>query len=69
MKLEVGESLTVCEGGSIAILVFGELLNKVIDISKRLSLTLVDMRFAKPLDTNKISELSNTHSYFITLER
>jgi 1-deoxy-D-xylulose-5-phosphate synthase len=66
--LEVGESLTVCEGGSIAILVFGELLNKVIDISKRLSLTLVDMRFAKPLDTNKISELSNTHSYFITLE-
>ncbi len=66
--IEVGKSLTVCEGGSIAILVFGELLNKVIDISKRLSLTLIDMRFAKPLDTKKINELSITHNYFITLE-
>ena len=66
--IEVGKSLTVCEGGSIAILVFGELLNKVFDISKRLSLTLIDMRFAKPLDTNKINELSKTHKSFITLE-
>jgi 1-deoxy-D-xylulose-5-phosphate synthase len=66
--IEVGKSLTVCEGGSIAILVFGELLNKVFDISKRLSLTLIDMRFAKPLDTNKIEELSKAHKYFITLE-
>ena len=66
--IEIGKSLTVCEGGSIAILVFGELLNKVFDISKRLSLTLIDMRFAKPLDTKKINELSKTHKYFITLE-
>ena len=66
--IEVGKSLTVCEGGTIAILVFGELLNNVFDISKRLSLTLIDMRFAKPLDTKKINELSKTHEYFITLE-
>ena len=66
--IEIGKSLTVCEGTSIAILVFGELINKVVDISKRLSLTLIDMRFAKPLDTIKISELSKTHNYFITLE-
>ena len=66
--IELGKSFTVCEGDSIAILVFGELLNKVFDISKRLSLTLIDMRFAKPLDTNKINELSKTHKYFITLE-
>ena len=66
--IEVGKSLTVCEGGYIAILVFGELLNKVFDISKRLNLTLIDMRFAKPLDTNKINDLSKTHKYFITLE-
>ena len=66
--IEVGKSLTVCEGGYIAILVFGELLNKVFDISKILNLTLIDMRFAKPLDTNKINDLSKTHKYFITLE-
>ena len=66
--IEIGKSLTVCEGGSIAILVFGEILNKVFDICKRLSLTLIDMRFAKPLDTNKINELSKTHKNFITIE-
>ena len=66
--LDIGKSLTVCKGTLIAILVFGELLNKIIDISNKLSLTLIDMRFAKPLDTNKITELSKTHKYFITLE-
>ena len=66
--IDIGKSLTVCKGTLIAILVFGELLNKIIDISNKLSLTLIDMRFAKPLDTNKITELSKTHKYFITLE-
>tara|TARA_Y100000389_G_scaffold116494_1_gene113666 strand:+ start:43 stop:1914 length:1872 start_codon:yes stop_codon:yes gene_type:complete len=66
--INIGKSLTVCEGTLIAILVFGELLNKIIDIANKLSLTLIDMRFAKPLDTNKITELSKTHEYFITLE-
>ena len=66
--IEVGKSRTICEGDSIAILVFGELLNKVFDVSKRLSLTLIDMRFVKPLDSKKIIELSKTHKYFITLE-
>tara|TARA_Y100000389_G_C17464732_1_gene524560 strand:+ start:2158 stop:4047 length:1890 start_codon:yes stop_codon:yes gene_type:complete len=67
-KIEIGKSFTVNHGEKIAILVFGELLNSVIDISKRLSLTLVDMRFAKPLDIDKITELSKTHHHFITIE-
>ena len=66
--IDIGKSLTICEGTSIAILVFGDLLNNVIDISNKLSLTLIDMRFAKPLDMTKIRELSKTHDYFITLE-
>jgi 1-deoxy-D-xylulose-5-phosphate synthase len=66
--IDIGKSLTICEGTSIAILVFGDLLNNVFDISNKLSLTLIDMRFAKPLDMNKIRELSKTHDYFITLE-
>ncbi len=66
--INIGKSLTVCEGTLIAILGFGELLNKVIEISNKLSLTLIDMRFAKPLDKDKITELSKTHNYFITLE-
>ena len=66
--IDIGKSKTICEGTSIAILVFGDLLNNVFDIAYKLSLTLIDMRFAKPLDMNKIRELSKTHDYFITLE-
>ncbi len=66
--IEIGKSVTICEGSKIALLVFGELINNVIDISKQLSLTLVNMRFAKPLDTNIIDKLAKTHEYFITIE-
>ena len=66
--IQIGKSLTICEGNKIALLVFGELLKNVIDVAKSLSLTLVDMRFAKPLDTKKIEELAKTHQYFITIE-
>ena len=40
----------------------------LIDVAEHLSLTLVNMRFAKPLDTEKIEELAKTHLYFITIE-
>ncbi len=66
--IEIGKSSTVHKGRVIALLVFGELLNKVKDISKELSITLVDMRFAKPLDTNVIDNLAKDHQFFITIE-
>ena len=66
--ITIGESLLVNQGHKIALLVFGQLLNEVIDISKKLSLTLVDMRFAKPLDENRIDTISKTHTHIITLE-
>tara|TARA_B100001057_G_scaffold318025_1_gene318288 strand:- start:301 stop:2190 length:1890 start_codon:yes stop_codon:yes gene_type:complete len=66
--IEIGKSLTTRKGNRIALLVFGELIKNVIDIAKHLSLTLVDMRFAKPLDTMKIKELAGTHQYIITIE-
>ena len=37
--ITIGESLLVNQGHKIALLVFGQLLNEVIDISKKLSLT------------------------------
>jgi len=66
--IEIGKSLTVREGNKIALLVFGELIKNVIDIAEQLSLTLIDMRFAKPLDTKRINELAESHQYFITIE-
>jgi len=66
--IEIGKSLTIRKGNKIALLVFGELIKNVTDVAKHLSLTLVDMRFAKPLDIKKIKELAETHQYFITIE-
>ena len=67
-KLSLGKSALIQKGEKLAILVFGQLLSQVIDISKRLSLTLIDMRFAKPIDKERIDELSNTHQHIITIE-
>ena len=67
-KIPIGKSRLIQKGQKVAILVFGQLLNEVIDISKKLSLTLIDMRFAKPFDKERIDELSNTHQHLITIE-
>ena len=67
-KILIGKSRLIQRGEKVAILVFGQLLNEVIDISKKLSLTLIDMRFAKPFDKERIDELSITHQHIITIE-
>jgi 1-deoxy-D-xylulose-5-phosphate synthase len=66
--ITVGKSLTVYKGKKIALLVFGHLINNLFEISKKLALTLVDMRFVKPLDTNKIDALSKDHDCIVTIE-
>ncbi len=67
-KVSIGKSKLIQKGQKLAILVFGQLLSEVIDISKKLSLTLVDMRFAKPIDKERLDELSNTHQHIISIE-
>ena len=67
-KVSIGKSKLIQKGQKLAILVFGQLLSEVIDISKKLSLTLIDMRFAKPFDKDRIDELSSTHQHLITIE-
>jgi 1-deoxy-D-xylulose-5-phosphate synthase len=66
--IEIGESLTIYKGKRIALLVFGHLINNLFEISMKLSLTLVDMRFVKPLDTNKIDVLAKDHDCIVTVE-
>ena len=66
--LTIGKSKIINKGQCIAILVFGVLLNNVIDISKKLSLTLVDMRFAKPLDFEVLDDISKRHDHIVTIE-
>lgn len=66
--IDLGKGHIVRQGQKVAILVFGTLLESCEHIAQELNATLVDMRFAKPLDTALIDELAQTHSQFICVE-
>ena len=56
----------VRHGKDITFLVFGTLLHTVIDVAETINATVVDMRFAKPIDEEKISLMckkSSTNCY------
>jgi 1-deoxy-D-xylulose-5-phosphate synthase len=55
-------------GQKLAILAFGTLLQQCIPICESLDLTLVDMRFVKPLDQELLKQLALTHRGFVTIE-
>ena len=66
--VEVGRGVVRREGKRLAILVFGTLCTAARTVAERLDLTLVDMRFVKPLDTALVRSLAESHEGFITLE-
>ncbi len=53
---------------SIAILAFGTLLYPALQAGEKLGCTVVNMRWAKPLDTELLIQLAATHDAFVTLE-
>ncbi|WP_367670764.1 1-deoxy-D-xylulose-5-phosphate synthase [Sodalis-like secondary symbiont of Drepanosiphum platanoidis] len=68
-KIPIGKGIIHKIGNNkMAILNFGSLFNEAKKISNKLNLTLVDMRFIKPLDKKLIIELSKNHKSFLTLE-
>ncbi len=66
--VEVGRGLVRRQGKNIAMLVFGTLLPAALKVAEALNLTLVDMRFVKPLDVALVLELAATHAGLVTLE-
>ena len=52
----------------IAILAFGTLLQPALLVAEKLDLTVVDMRFVKPLDEAMLAKLLVTHDRFVTIE-
>ncbi len=66
--LDIGRSRTVREGAAGALLCFGTLLETAKTVAAALDLTLVDMRFIKPLDGDRIIQLSTTMPLLVTLE-
>ncbi len=72
-EIDIGKGYFVQEGNEIAILNLGTRLNECIEACKILKQsdiypTLVDARFAKPIDTEIIDKILDNHKYLITIE-
>jgi len=65
---EIGKAILVREGTGTAILVFGTLLDIALELGDELDLSIVNMRFIKPLDESVIIQLAATHDRLVTIE-
>jgi 1-deoxy-D-xylulose-5-phosphate synthase len=76
IKIGCAEVLRECGVGNdqassstrIAILAWGDFINQCVPPATALDCTLINMRFAKPLDENLLHELAKSHDCFITVE-
>jgi 1-deoxy-D-xylulose-5-phosphate synthase len=73
IPLEIGKGRLIQSGNRVALLSFGTRLSEVLKAAeslgqKGLSPTVVDARFAKPLDRDLILNLARNHESLITIE-
>ena len=71
--LEIGKARIIKEGKKVALLNFGTRLEECKKASEKLLLkgiecTIIDARFAKPLDEKLIMEVATNHEVLITIE-
>ena len=71
--LEIGKARIIKEGKKVALLNFGTRLEECKKASDKLSFkgiecTIIDARFAKPLDEKLIMEVATNHEVLITIE-
>ena len=73
VPLEIGRARMIAEGNRVALLSFGTRLSEVQKaveglMQKGITPTIVDARFAKPLDADMILQLAAHHEALITIE-
>ncbi|HQX91303.1 MAG TPA: 1-deoxy-D-xylulose-5-phosphate synthase [Thermomonas sp.] len=66
--LPIGKAQLRRQGSRIALLAFGAIVPAAEQVAAELGLTVVNMRFVKPLDRALILELAKTHAGLVTLE-
>jgi 1-deoxy-D-xylulose-5-phosphate synthase len=66
--LSVGKANVVRQGQTVAFLVFGPFVSLAMELAEQMHATVVDMRFIKPLDSELLNQLANTHSKWVTIE-
>lgn len=72
-KIEYGKSEIIAEEGDIALLALGSMVKTAVQVRDRLKekgfqVTLVNARFAKPIDEAVIRHISRTHRLAVTME-
>tara|TARA_B100000963_G_scaffold35098_1_gene26062 strand:+ start:9328 stop:11193 length:1866 start_codon:yes stop_codon:yes gene_type:complete len=73
-KISIGKGKIIKKGKKIAFLNLGTRLNRVLEINDlikknhKLDCSVIDMRFAKPIDTKLIRKLTVSHDLFVTIE-
>ena len=66
--LPIGKAQLRRSGSHIALLAFGATVSAAEQVGAELGLTVVNMRFIKPLDRALLLDLANTHQGFVTIE-
>ncbi|MBM3339386.1 MAG: 1-deoxy-D-xylulose-5-phosphate synthase [Betaproteobacteria bacterium] len=66
--IDIGRARLVRQGAAIAILAFGSMLHACKAVAERLDLSLIDMRFVKPLDREMLENLAGSHKAFVSVE-
>ncbi len=73
-KITIGKGKVIKNGKKIAFLNLGTRLKKVLETSElikknyKLDCSIIDMRFAKPIDVKIIQKLKKNHDIFVTIE-
>src|SRR5690606_35746060 len=67
-QLPVGKAQVRREGRRLAILAFGSMVAPAQRAGEALDATVVNMRFVKPIDSNRLAELAARHEAFVTVE-
>ncbi|MDV0439390.1 1-deoxy-D-xylulose-5-phosphate synthase [Xanthomonas sacchari] len=66
--LPIGKAQLRAQGHSVALLAFGATLAAAEQVGRELGLSVVNMRFVKPLDRTLLLELAQSHEGFVTIE-
>ncbi|RYX90686.1 MAG: 1-deoxy-D-xylulose-5-phosphate synthase [Comamonadaceae bacterium] len=66
--LPFGKGVIRREGRRVAILAFGTLLHPALQAAEKLDATVVDMRWAKPLDLELLMQVAAGHEALVTIE-
>ncbi len=66
--LPLGKAELRRRGRRVAVLAFGVMLAPALEVAEKLDLTVVNMRFVKPLDDTMVIEMARSHELLVTFE-